>query len=68
MRAVLMEGEIERGAIPEILGVSDRQARKVTARLLDLEALFSASPKAPLQLHCPATLAAAWMPNLFPEQ
>lgn len=68
MRAVLMEGEVERGAIPEMLGVSDRQARKVTARLLDLEALASASPKAPLRLHFPATLAAAWMPNLFPER
>lgn len=68
MRAVLMEGEVERGAIPEMLGVSDRQARKVTARLLELEALSSASPKAPLRLHFPATLAAAWMPNLFPER
>lgn len=68
MRAVLMEGEVERGAIPEMLGVSDRQARKVTARLLELEALFSASPKAPLRLHFPATLASAWMPNLFPEK
>jgi Fic family protein len=67
MRAVLMEGEIERGAIPEMLGVSDRHARKVTSKLLELEALSSESSKAPLQLHFPATLASVWMPNLFPD-
>ena len=68
LRAILTEGEIERGAVPDMLGVSDRQARKVTARLLELEALASEGPRSPLRLHFPATLAAAWMPNLFPEK
>lgn len=68
LRAILMEGELQRGVVPDMLGVSDRQARKVTARLLELEALSSDTPKAPLRLHFPATLASAWMPNLFPEK
>lgn len=68
MRAVLSEGELERGALPEMLGVSDRQARKVSARLLELEALTSEGPKSPLRLQFPAALAADWMPNLFPEK
>ncbi|EPX84766.1 Fic family protein [Salipiger mucosus] len=67
LRAVLMEGELERGAVPEMLSVSDRQARKVTSRLIDLEALQSDGPRSPLRLHFPASLASEWMPNLFPE-
>jgi len=66
--AILMEGELDRGAIPEMLGVSDRQARKVTSKLLELEALSSDGPRSPLRMHFPATLASAWMPNLFPDR
>ncbi|MFG6572201.1 Fic family protein [Sulfitobacter sp. 1A13353] len=68
LRAILMEGELDRGAIPGMLGVSDRQARKVTSRLIEREALASDGPRAPLRLHFPATLASAWMPNLFPDK
>lgn len=66
--ALLMEGEIDRGVIPNMLGVSDRQARKVTSRLLELEAIESDSPRAPLKVHFPASLASSWMPGLFPER
>jgi len=68
LAALLMEGEIDRGVVPNMLGVSDRQARKVTSRLLELEAIVSDSPRAPLRVHFPASLASSWMPGLFPEK
>ncbi len=36
--------------------------------LLSAGVLASASPRAPLRLAFPATLAGQWMPGLFPEQ
>lgn len=67
MREALMSGEVERGALPGLLGVSDRQARKVTAELLAVGALKSDTQRAPLRLSFPARLASDWMPGLFPE-
>lgn len=68
MREALTLGSLERGAVHALLGVSDRQARKVTAGLLAAGALTSRSQRAPLQLNFPATLAGAWMPGLFPDR
>lgn len=68
MRETLMSGEVERGALPGLLRVSDRQARKVTAELLAVGALKSDTQRAPLRLSFPARLASDWMPGLFPER
>ncbi len=68
MREALMSGEVERGALPSLLGVSDRQTRKVTAELLAMGALKSDTQRAPLRLSFPARLASDWMPGLFPER
>lgn len=68
MREALMSGEVERGALPGLLGVSDRQARKVTAELLAVGALKADTQRAPLRLSFPARLASDWMPGLFPGQ
>jgi len=68
MREALMSGEVERGALPGLLGVSGRQARKVTAELLAMGALKSDTQRAPLRLSFPARLASDWMPGLFPER
>lgn len=68
MREALMSGRVERGVVPGLLNVSDRQARNVTAELLALGALKSETPRAPLRLNFPAVLAADWMPGLFPER
>ena len=68
VREALISGEVERGALPSLLGVSDRQARKVTAELLAVGALKSDTQRAPLRLSFPATLASDWMPGLFPER
>ena len=68
MREALMAGAVERGALPSLLGVSDRQARKVTAELLAAGALKADSQRAPLRLNFPARLASDWMPGLFPDR
>ena len=68
LRAILYEGELPRGAVADMLGVSERTARRVTSALIDAGALTSDSSRAPLVLAFPATLAGRWMPGLFPEQ
>jgi Fic family protein len=68
LEAVLYRGELPRGDVPALLGMTDRNARRITSALLEREVLTSESPRAPLRLAFPAVLAARWMPGLFPEQ
>lgn len=66
--AVLYRGELPRSEVPAILGIGDRQARRVTSKLIDEGVMTSTGPKSPLSLAFPATLASRWMPGLFPDQ
>lgn len=68
LEAVLYRGELPRSDVPGLLGVTDRQARRVTSSLLERGVLTSPGVKAPLYLAFPATLAEHWMPGLFPPQ
>ena len=68
LEAVLFRGELPRGDVPAMLDASERQARRVTAALIDRGALVSASHRAPLRLAFPATLAPHWLPGLFPDR
>jgi Fic family protein len=68
LEALLYRGELPRGEIPNIIGVGDRQASRITSALLKEGILSSESSRAPLQLAFPAKLADRWMPNLFPEK
>ncbi len=68
LEGILYRGELPRGEVAQLLGVSGRQARRVTSTLLDREVLVSESSRAPLRLTFPAKLASRWMPGLFPEQ
>jgi len=68
LEAVLYLGELPRGDVAELLSVSERQARRVTAALQQHEVLVSDSSRAPLRLAFPAQLAARWMPGLFPPR
>ncbi|VAW41858.1 hypothetical protein MNBD_DELTA03-1239 [hydrothermal vent metagenome] len=65
---IYRRGELSRGEAVEVLGVGARQARRITAALLEEEALISESSRAPLLLNFPAHLAGQWMPGLFPEK
>jgi Fic family protein len=68
LKAVLYQGQIERGEVETILGTSDRTARRVTSALLEAGALSSESTRAPLKLAFPAKYAGRWMPGLFPDR
>ena len=68
LEAILYRGEISRGDVAALLGVTARHARRVVASLVDCGVLTSKSPRAPLRLSFPAALAPRWMPGLFPER
>jgi hypothetical protein len=68
LEAVLHRGELPRGAATAIVGTGERHARRLVSALLKRGVLSSESTRAPLRLAFPATLAARWMPGLFPER
>ena len=68
LEAILYRGELPRKEVPNLLGVGERQARRVVSALIGQEVLTSASQRAPLSLAFPARLALRWMPGLFPEK
>ncbi len=67
LEALLYRGELPRGDVDVVAGTGDRQARRIVSALVDRGALTSDGPRAPLRLAFPATLAARWLPGLFPE-
>lgn len=67
LEAILFRGELLRNEVPRLLNVGERQARRMISALAGREVLTSASPRAPLTLAFPASLASRWMPGLFPE-
>lgn len=68
LSALLYRGMLPRAAVAELLGTSDRQARRVSSALLKAGVMTSKSPRAPLHLAFPARLASRWMPGLFPDK
>ena len=68
LEAVLYRGELSRGEVDAVVGTGERQARRIVASLLERNLLVSDTPRGALRLALPATLAARWMPGLFPEQ
>ncbi len=68
LEAILYRGELPRGDVSDILGISNRHARRVVATLIERGVVVSTSTRAPLRLAFPAELASRWMPGLFPEK
>jgi Fic family protein len=68
LQAVLYRGELPRADTAGIVGTGERQARRVVSALVARNVLVSASPRAPLRVAFPATVAPRWMPGLFPEK
>lgn len=67
LEAVLYRGELSRADVAAIVDTGERQARRLVAPLLDAGILVSENSRAPLRLAFPASLAARWMPGLFPD-
>jgi Fic family protein len=68
LEAILYRGELPRGDVGELLGLTSRHARRIVSALMESGALTSDSARAPLRLAFPAKLAPRWMPGLFPEK
>lgn len=64
---LLARGTLDRGDVAGFLGVSERTSRRVTSALIGRKVVVSDSPRAPLRLAFPATVAHHWLPGLFPE-
>jgi hypothetical protein len=68
LEAVLYRGELPRSDVAGLVGTGDRQARRIISTLIEKDVLTAEAPRAPLRLVFPATLAARWMPGLFPDK
>jgi Fic family protein len=68
LEAVLHRGQLPRAEIPSLLDTSERNARRAVSALVDRGVLQTESTRAPLTLAFPTSLAARWLPGLFPEK
>ena len=66
--AILYRGEVPRGDVPQILGLSTRYSRDPVAELTQQGVVASKTTYGPLRLVFTARLAPRWMPGLFPEE
>ena len=64
---ILTNRELERKDAPEVLGLDDRKARRVTARLSERGIITASTHKAPFRIAFPASLAPALLPGLYPR-
>ncbi|MFN2427667.1 MAG: Fic family protein [Candidatus Binatia bacterium] len=68
LEAILYRGELPKGDVENLLGASERTGRRVYTALIDRGVVTTQGTHAPLRLAFPATLAARWMPGLFPDK
>jgi hypothetical protein len=66
--AILYRGEVPRGDVAQILGLSTRYSRDPVTQLTEQGVLASETPYGPLRIVFTAKLAPRWMPGLFPEE
>lgn len=67
LKSLLYQGELQRGEIAALLGMSDRAARRITSALVNMGVLTSPSSRMPLHIAFPIKFVNRWMPGLFPE-
>jgi Fic family protein len=67
LRDALLQGAVERGHVPGLIGLRERAARNVTSDLLAKKLLVSDSPRGPLRLGFPTEAVEYWFPSLYPE-
>jgi Fic family protein len=63
---ILFNGSLERMDLPNIIGVDDRQARRIAQPMVKIGLIRSVSTRAPYHLAFPAELAPRLMPGLYP--
>lgn len=60
LKALCLEGELARGAVPDVLGLKGTAARAIIRRAIDEELVCSSSAKGPLRIAFPTR---CWMPG-----
>lgn len=65
LKAALVEGEVERGRVGEIVGLQDTSARELTRRAVAEGLLESSTPKGPLMLAFTAKTLESYFPKLY---
>lgn len=68
LREVAIEGEIARGEVFRLIGMSERSGRDILSGLLEEGLLISDSPRGPVRLGFPAHAAGFWFPELYPAE
>lgn len=67
LKALCLEGELTRGAVPDVLGLKGTAARAVIRRALEEELVCTSSEKGPLRIAFPHKVLDAWFPQLFTD-
>lgn len=68
LRAAAIEGEIARGEVAHLIGMSERTGRDVLRGLLDEGLLATSSERGPVRLGFPAHAAGYLFPDLYPAE
>jgi DNA-binding IclR family transcriptional regulator len=63
-----IEGEITRGEVARLVGMSERTGRDALKGLLEERLLVSSSERGPVRLGFPAHAAGYWFPDLYPAE
>jgi Fic family protein len=67
LKALCLEGELARGAVPDVLGLKGTAARTIIRRALDEGLVCSSTEKGPLRIAFPHKVLDAWFPQLFTD-
>lgn len=68
LKETLLVGEVTRGKVAEVTGLSERTARRMIAELVEKELLVSATPKSAVKLGFPLAVVGRWLPELYPSR
>ncbi len=68
LREVAIKGEISRGEVFQLIGMSERSGRDILGSLLEEALLVSDSPRGPVRLGFPTHAAGYWFPDLYPPE
>lgn len=67
LEEILIRGELPRGEVDVVLGVSGRSGRRVVSALAERQVIVSDSIRSPLRLAFPTNVTDRWLPGLFPQ-
>lgn len=63
---IMMRGEIARGEVPRLIGLSERTATDLIGQLIQEELVTSESHRAPIRFHIPSKVVGFYFPELYP--